>query len=209
MFFKPTCFDPCSGSSSHSSRQKPPPPQKKFWGIKCIPENHANPRATVTIILLINYFSFLFNKKVKSVPLQAWRCPEGSRKLRFTDFVTTAQDGGKVVSLTHRPPLPPRKHSWYSFLLEAESIPGPQCSTEGLYQWKIPITPLGIEPATFRPVARCHDQLHHCMALVAAVQYTLAHKQHTISRTWAISYFPLQNYHTHHIKVVNFYQHLP
>jgi len=32
--------------------------------------------------------------------------PEDSRKLRFPDFVTTAQDGGKVVSLTHRPPLP-------------------------------------------------------------------------------------------------------
>ena len=43
----------------------------------------------------------------KSVPLQAWSGPQGSRKLRFTDFVTTAQDGGKVVSLTHRPLLPP------------------------------------------------------------------------------------------------------
>ena len=45
--------------------------------------------------------------KVKAVPLQAWSGPEGSRKLRFPDFVTMAQDGGKVVSLTHRPPLPP------------------------------------------------------------------------------------------------------
>jgi len=27
----------------------------------------------------------------------------GSRKLRFPDFMTTAQDGGKVVSLRHRP----------------------------------------------------------------------------------------------------------
>jgi len=45
--------------------------------------------------------------KGKSVPLQAWTGPEGSRKLRFPDFVTTAQDGGKVVSLTHQPPLPP------------------------------------------------------------------------------------------------------
>jgi hypothetical protein len=45
--------------------------------------------------------------KVKAVPLQARRGPEGSRKLRFPDFVKTAQDGGKVVSLTHRPPLPP------------------------------------------------------------------------------------------------------
>jgi hypothetical protein len=43
----------------------------------------------------------------KAVPLQAWSGPEGSRKLRFPDFMTTAQDGGKVVSLTHRPPLPP------------------------------------------------------------------------------------------------------
>ena len=43
-------------------------------------------------------------KKGKSVPLQAWSGPEGSRKLRFPDYITTAQDGGKVVSLTHRPP---------------------------------------------------------------------------------------------------------
>jgi hypothetical protein len=45
--------------------------------------------------------------KVKALPLQAWSGPEGSSKLRFQDFMTTAQDGGKVVSLTHRPPLPP------------------------------------------------------------------------------------------------------
>ena len=43
--------------------------------------------------------------KGKAVPLQAWSGPEGSRKLRFPDFMTTAQDGGKVVSLTHRPPF--------------------------------------------------------------------------------------------------------
>jgi len=49
----------------------------------------------------------LFGKKGKAVQLQAWSGPEGSRKLRFPDFVTTAQDGGKVVSLTHRSPLPP------------------------------------------------------------------------------------------------------
>jgi hypothetical protein len=45
-------------------------------------------------------------KKKTVVPLQAWSGPEGSRKLRFPDFTTT-QDGGKVVSLTHWPPLPP------------------------------------------------------------------------------------------------------
>ena len=63
--------------------------------------------------------------KGNAAPLQAWGDPEGSRKLRFPDFMTTAQDGGKVVSLTHRPPLPPSKYTWYSFLLEAESTPEP------------------------------------------------------------------------------------
>ena len=47
------------------------------------------------------------NQSGKAVSLQAWSGPEGSRKLRFPDFVTTAQDGSKVVSLTHRPPLAP------------------------------------------------------------------------------------------------------
>jgi len=37
--------------------------------------------------------------KGKSVPLQAWSGPEGSRKLRFPDFVTTAQDDGRLSAL--------------------------------------------------------------------------------------------------------------
>jgi hypothetical protein len=44
--------------------------------------------------------------KSKATPLQDWSVPEGSRKLRFPDFMTTTQDGGKVISLTHQPPLP-------------------------------------------------------------------------------------------------------
>ena len=45
--------------------------------------------------------------KGKGVLLQAWSGPEGSRKLGFPDYMTAAQDGGKVVSRTHQPPLPP------------------------------------------------------------------------------------------------------
>jgi hypothetical protein len=40
--------------------------------------------------------------KGKAVQLQAWSGPEVSRKLRFPDFLTKAQEGGKVVSLMHR-----------------------------------------------------------------------------------------------------------
>ena len=39
----------------------------------------------------------LWDKKGKSVPVQAWSDPEGSRKL--PDFVTTAQDGGRLSAL--------------------------------------------------------------------------------------------------------------
>jgi hypothetical protein len=38
--------------------------------------------------------------KGKAVPIVAWSGPEGSRKLRFPDFLTTAQDGGKVVNFS-------------------------------------------------------------------------------------------------------------
>jgi hypothetical protein len=57
-----------------------------------------------------NYYKIIIiiiKGKGKAVPLQAWSGPEGSGKLRFADFMTMAQDGDKVVSLVHRPPLPP------------------------------------------------------------------------------------------------------
>ena len=54
-----------------------------------------------------NFVHLLVWMKGKAVPLQAWSGPEGSRKLRFPDFMTTAEGGGKVLILTHRLPLPP------------------------------------------------------------------------------------------------------
>jgi len=41
----------------------------------------------------------VFSKKGKGVPLQAWTGAEGCRKLRFPDFVTTAQDGDRLSVL--------------------------------------------------------------------------------------------------------------
>jgi len=43
---------------------------------------------------------------VKVVPLQVWSGPEGSRKLRFADFVTTTQDGGRMSALRTGRPYP-------------------------------------------------------------------------------------------------------
>jgi len=50
--------------------------------------------------------------------------PEGSRKLRFPDFVTTAQDGDRLSAL-RTGCLYPQEILLIPFLLEAESAPGP------------------------------------------------------------------------------------
>jgi len=38
---------------------------------------------------------------------------------------SSTHEGGKVIGPMHQLPLLPRNYSWYSFLLEAESTPGP------------------------------------------------------------------------------------
>jgi hypothetical protein len=65
---------------------------------------------------------YCFWLKGKAIPVTPWRpirC-ETSSLPRFLDNRLT--DGGEVVSLKR--PLP-QEDSWYSFLLEAESTPGP------------------------------------------------------------------------------------
>ena len=46
----------------------------------------------------------------KAVPLQAWSGPEGSRKLRFPDFMTMAQNDGNVPALSTGHPYPQEIH---------------------------------------------------------------------------------------------------
>jgi len=59
--------------------------------------------------------------KIISSPITGLEWPRGFQEVKVPKF----QGGGKVVSLTHRPPLSPGNTLWYSFLLEAESTPGP------------------------------------------------------------------------------------
>jgi hypothetical protein len=86
--------------------------------------------------------------KGKSIPLQAPKCSEDSKKLRLPYYMTTLQVGSKVVSLTHRPLLPlgniPGTHFCYRLVRPlGHSAIG-----------KIPITASGIEPAVFRFVSQ-------------------------------------------------------
>ena len=72
--------------------------------------------------------------------------------------MTTAQDGGKFVSLAHRPPLPQEMfrvlisvRRWVDLRVIVRS--------ERLCHWKIRMTPSGIEATTFQFVAQ---YLNHC-----------------------------------------------
>jgi hypothetical protein len=98
--------------------------------------------------------SLVYHKRVKAVPLQAWSGPEGSKKLRFPDFMTPAQNGGKVVSLTHRPSLP-KEINLVLISVRGWVEPRAVVWPTGLCHWKISMTSLGIEPANSRFVAKC------------------------------------------------------
>jgi hypothetical protein len=65
-------------------------------------------------------------KKGKSIPVTGPEGPLGCETSRLPHFLDSRlTDGGEVVSLTRWPHLYPQEDSWYSFLLEAESTPGP------------------------------------------------------------------------------------
>ena len=101
-----------------------------FGGRRLSSGSHANVQHPVNCdticsvnTLYRNKIANLLKYKSKAIPLRASTAPESSSRLRLPYFKKVV----RFSALRTRRLYPPRKYFWYSFLLEDESTPGPDC----------------------------------------------------------------------------------
>jgi len=90
-----------------------------------------------------------------------------------------------------------REHYWYSFLLEVELTPGPQCDRKDFMSMKNPLTPAGIEPATFRFVAQNFPTFNSTQYNTHLEQYKLIILQLSVATSSKLVYYINVNHSAH------------
>ena len=121
-----------------------------FWVVNPGPfyiQNNALQRMACAILIHQNYKKI---KQSRNRPGVAQRVPGG---LGSQISWHSAHEGSEVVSLTHRPPLPP---GMFLVLIFTRGWVDPRAMvpSEGNMSLKNPVTPPGIDPGTVRLVAQ-------------------------------------------------------
>jgi hypothetical protein len=97
-------------------------------------------------------YSIFYQVQVKGFPLQAWSGSWSSRRLRLLDLLDFRHcEGGKVVTLTPRPSLPP---GVFLVLIFRGWVDPRAHGSVGSLGKNSPATPLGIDPETLQIVAQ-------------------------------------------------------
>ena len=142
-----------------------------------------------------SYYYYWINIKNVIVPLQTWGGPEVSRMLMFPEFMTSTQDSGNFVSVTHRPHFIPGKFLELISCLRISQPHGHSTVGRTSCQLKLSKTQARIKPRTFRFVAQ---HFNHCATAIRHWNNIICWKTHVIWR-WVCVH---SVHHSFHITLI-------